>query len=592
MAHFYLHNSLCDGPCATVFEYLVENIKPRSGTRRAELQAKEFQCRELALVIAQRQREITEVKERIKHQRQLESIKAIHHKQSVHKAQVLQEYQSLFQQLRLRPVEVDMAHHEHNSTRYTLETTLARTLEEVARVTKAVAIDGTLLRPDQTADVGGVQDLHQHIQQSQDGGIYLLDIIKDLKEKSLSSLELSRREHGRKQEDRSANSEAAELLQLFREHHIERVVEIESVLNRMAVCEREKEELYSRMRFQAQKREQEKGASPYLQVLEESKAHRQGLGTALEFIQSEQENLVERVISIDEQQSTLESLGKASRSVDQKMVHLQRIVRKLIEMNRINQQGVSLTTDYISDVISRSFSEGLSHLSDLAQDQKYTMESDAVILKDLTERSQQTYAKAHSMVLQPPVLCQQESSMTKVQESGSRIWREVMTASRLSADQYILQLSGLQRQVAIRSLGVKRTKLWNEQMAHTKSEATSTMKAFIKTLPQESQIHEDKDGDGHMGVDSLLSKFEYDIKGVARSITKFQDDHFTSLQRDMEQSLGHAEAGDKLVQGIHSLKKDSAFISEHLRTSNRSFKPVSKRLEDKHHSSLSSIKLL
>lgn len=110
-------------------------------------------------------------------------------------------------------------------------------------------------------------------------------------------------------------------MQLFREHHIERVVQIESVLNKIAACEQEKEQLYSRMRFQAQRREQKKKVAPFVQELEESKARLGGLEAALEFIQAEQENLVERVVSPDEQQSKLEAMSKGSRAVGQKMVN-------------------------------------------------------------------------------------------------------------------------------------------------------------------------------------------------------------------------------------------------------------------------------
>jgi prefoldin subunit 5 len=74
------------------------------------------------------------------------------------------------------------------------------------------------------------------------------------------------------------------------------------------------------MRFQAQQREQEKRPYTCSQELEESKAKLKGLTTALEFIQAEQEILVERVLPIDEQQHTLESLSKASRTMDQRMV--------------------------------------------------------------------------------------------------------------------------------------------------------------------------------------------------------------------------------------------------------------------------------
>jgi hypothetical protein len=107
---------------------------------------------------------------------------------------------------------------------------------------------------------------------------------------------------------------------MFRGHHIERVVQVESVLNKVAACEREKAQLYTEMRFRAQRRDQEKKPNHFLQEMEETKAFLQGLRTALEFIQTEQENLVERVMAADEVRSRIEGVGRVSRTTDQKLV--------------------------------------------------------------------------------------------------------------------------------------------------------------------------------------------------------------------------------------------------------------------------------
>lgn len=107
---------------------------------------------------------------------------------------------------------------------------------------------------------------------------------------------------------------------MFRGHHIERVIQVESVLNKVAACEHEKSQLYTAMRLRAQRRDLEKKPNHFLQELEETKAFLQGLRTALEFIQTEQENLVERVMAADEVRSRIEGLGRASRVADQKLV--------------------------------------------------------------------------------------------------------------------------------------------------------------------------------------------------------------------------------------------------------------------------------
>lgn len=108
--------------------------------------------------------------------------------------------------------------------------------------------------------------------------------------------------------------------QTFRGHHNERVAEVESVLSQVESCEQERDQLYTKMREDAQRRLQERKPNGHLQELEETKAHVRGLGAALEFVQGEQLNLVERVVSIEDQSKKLEAMRRTSRNMDQKMV--------------------------------------------------------------------------------------------------------------------------------------------------------------------------------------------------------------------------------------------------------------------------------
>lgn len=109
-------------------------------------------------------------------------------------------------------------------------------------------------------------------------------------------------------------------IQTFRSHHNERVAEVESVLSRVESCEQERDQLYTKMREDAQRRLQERKPNGHLQELEETKAHVRGLGAALEFVQGEQLNLVERVVSVEDQSKKLEAMRRTSRNMDQKMV--------------------------------------------------------------------------------------------------------------------------------------------------------------------------------------------------------------------------------------------------------------------------------
>ncbi|KAG0362573.1 hypothetical protein BGZ54_008577 [Gamsiella multidivaricata] len=594
--------SLCNGPCAPMFKYLIENVRSRSaintsdrgksdrtqrmarqGTpRHVERQVKLLQCRDLTLAIVQKQREIAETKERIKQRRQLQSIKKIHHQQSEHSIHVLQEYQGRFQQLsHVTAGSRPFSHKEDDTKHYMLKTTLEKAIGEVLRIIKMVAIDGTTLSPGQVAGSARVQDFYNILQKTNDGAKYFLGIMNDLKQNSLLLLQSARQEQSGQAQQREMTSESADLLQLFRNHHTERIVEIESVLNTIADYEQERGELYSRMRFQAQRWEQEKRQAPFLQELEESKAQLRGLGTALEFIQAEQENLVERVISVDEQHSVLEGMTKAARAADQKMIHTQRLVQKLIEMVKINQRNVPQTAHDIAGEIFRPIHHGLEQLASFAEDQTCTMENDAKIFHDLTAQSQQTYAETHTRVLQAPSTTlfnwQQELGTSKQRQGvGSEVWREITAASALSADQYILQLIGVQRQAAVQHLSIAKAKEVNDRLEQTKSDTICTMKAFVKTLPEESQVYEE---DKDVGVEALSSKFECDARAIARSVVNFEKSHHSAFQSDLNDITAGAEAGEVVIQRVLSLKEDHSRIRERLTiTKKASILPLSKRM--------------
>ncbi|KAF8981305.1 hypothetical protein BGZ46_002980 [Entomortierella lignicola] len=533
--------------------------------RILERQAKSLQSRDLMLAIALKQREISEARERIKQQRQTHAVKDIHHKQSICKIRVLQEYEKLFQRLRLESLEGNMSIRNNDSNHYAMKTTLDNTLEEVMRIVKLVAIDGAKSTQIQAVESLGAQDLYQTIQQHGDGTTFIVDTIKDLKERSILTVKSERQSQIQRVKSKKEKSEALELLQLFREHHVERVVQVESILNKIAACELEKEQLYSRMRFQAQRREQMKKAVPFLQELEETKAHLIGLGAALEFIQGEQMNLVERVISSDEQQLKLESMSRASRAAGQKTIRLQHLTRKLIEMVRINHQRVPHTAAEISGDITSSISDGLARLSDLAGNQGYTLEGDSKFLHNLTEHCQFNYAEFHTRVLLPPLLDLQDpdGSIDRYSENGLfsyPSWQEVSTACSASADQYILRLAEIQRHNAAHQLAVSKARESNIQMGRTKTEIVSLMNNFMKSLPKgESTSNENEK---NLSLDSLSSKFEGDVKDIANSFIRFEDDRYTTFQDSIQETLADAEVGDDIIQKIQTLVEDDRKISE------------------------------
>ncbi|KAG0201145.1 hypothetical protein BGX33_010501 [Mortierella sp. NVP41] len=549
--------SLCHGPCGPMFEYLAENLKSRSKDAR-------------------REREIAETKERIKKQRQLQTAKEIHHRQDIQTIRVLQEYQGRLQQTQITPLA-----HGTGTNQHMLEATLQKTLQEISALLKQVA----LVQPHATRGAlesrsRSMQGLYEKLQQTSDGVTHLLDLVAGSKRAQLLALEAIKDQklaETSTDSDTAASNGAASLLHMFRGHHIERVVQIESVLNKVAACEREKTQLYTEMRFRAQRRDQEKKPNYFLQELEETKAYLKGLGTALEFIQVEQENLVERVMGADELRSKLDALGKASRATEQKLRQAQYNVRKVMGMVELNLQGVPSLANSIAGDITESLSQGLAQLSTSVQTRNTTGVNDIKILQDLTNQSQLVYEAnhAHLLPLPGPAL----PGALLFDGSGtdaSNAWYESAGGSSLSADQLILQKARLQSHNLVRQLAVLRAKELNNRLARSNDETISMMKASSSQIPgrvlsattsQGINVHMELDTGGALNVDSLASKFEGGIKEIVGSLVRYDHNYQRALATEMEQVIEGTESAAVVVEGVRSLVDDGGKITTRLEAS-------------------------
>ncbi|KAF9284254.1 hypothetical protein BGZ68_004821 [Mortierella alpina] len=534
-----------------------------------------LQCRELALAVANKQREIVDVRERIKQQRQLQAIKHIHLQQSTGKVRSLQKVQPMLQQVSVRSsVETDEARRQH------IETTFEKAFRDVLRVTRTIALNGVGEQQERKIGSEAMQELCQQLAHSRSENVpYLLERIQELKERQLSLLSSSKQEWPQQRmgidgaEGAGATS-ASEMLQLFREHHIERVVQIESVYNRISTCEQEKERLYSKLRYRAQKHDQEKRPNLKHQELEETKAKLKGLTTALEFIQAEQENLVDRVMSVDEQRSKLEAMNKASRMAGQQMDQLKLTVAKLVEMTKLNCANVPTTAVSISDETMLSLSQGITQLSAVIQDQVSTVERDAQVLRDLTHASQQRYTERHVQTLQAPTPNAFEGETAESEQDTAGQWHKVAAASSLSLDRHILQVAGLQQHALARNLMAAQARDFTKHMEQTKDRIASTIKSSAADVLQGADANRGKLGtipgndDGKnrtigssMNLDSLDSIFEEDIKDASQTIINLDQARHAMFQHDIQDTLTRVESGGGTVKAIRGLTHDSVRIA-------------------------------
>ncbi|KAF9147705.1 hypothetical protein BG015_010607 [Linnemannia schmuckeri] len=550
---------------------------------RQKQQSRILQCHELTLAIARKQREIAECKERIKKQRQLQTVKEIHHQQEMQTIRVFQEYQAHLQQTQIVPLV-----HRTGTNRHTVEVALQKTAQEISSLLKQVAVEQShAARGSLEGRSSSIQSLYERLQQTSDGVSHFLEIIAGSKKAQLIALESikdQRLAESGSGSETAAASEAGSLLHMFRGHHIERVVQVESVLNKVAACEREKTQLYTEMRFRAQRRDQEKKPNHFLQELEETKAFLQGLRTALEFIQTEQENLVERLMAADEMRAKIEGIGRASRAANQRLRQAQHNVRKVTELVQLNQEKVPLLANSVAADITESLTQGLAQLSTSVQSRTTTGVNDIKILQELTQQSQTVYEASHAHLIPfpgpswaGPSLLSRGSGM----KTASLAWYESSGSLSLSADQLILQKAKLQSHNMVRQLAVAKARDLNSRLTRSKSETIESMKSTTSqilasspsvtasTSETTSQEEEEEEG-GALGVDSLGSKFQAEIKEIVGSLVRYDNDYQTALATKIESVLVETGSAHVVAEEIRSLVNDSHKIASRFETTAQS----------------------
>ncbi|KAG0092738.1 hypothetical protein BGZ92_008741 [Podila epicladia] len=422
-----------------------------------------------------------------------------------------------------------------------------------------------------------ISSIYQSLCQERVDKTLFLDEIEDRKTLLLKQLEQEQLE--RLKRSSTSDSKAASLLETFRGHHNERVAEVESVLSQVESYEQKRDQLYAKMQEDAQRRLQERKPNGHLQELEETKAHVRGLGAALEFVQGEQLNLVERVVSVEDQSKKLEVMRRTSRNMDQKMAQIRLQVEKLMEMVRLSQQSASDISNGTASYVADAIGQRLKHLSELIQVQKSSVQVDAVTLQEAMKASQQRAVNRVSMFL-PQDLDQILEKARQISGKTSSTLPLYSSASRssLSLEQNLLQISTLQQQAAMQTVTSTKvhdhTKRTKQVMGSLVSDMEQSIADLSKNTPTEAlslasnRISAGRDD--QLTADTLCSAFERDIKAVAEVVVAMEAAQFTKLANNIEQTLSQVEGERNMAHDIQSLIADGETIRSHLHSNDSS----------------------
>ncbi|KAG0330766.1 hypothetical protein BG000_011471 [Podila horticola] len=517
-----------------------------------------------------KKQEIARTKERIRQQRQRQTLQEIHQQQSINRVRVLQQYEPLLQKIESDVIAVSASSEGHQEDRSVVENMVNRALSEVQTAIRMLLLDGMKLPRSRNSGLS-ISSIYQSLNQERVNKTLFLDEIEDRKTQMLKQME--QEQFARSKRVTSPGPKVAALLETFRGHHNERVQEVESVLSRVESCEQERDHLYTKMREDAQRKLQERKPNSHLQELEETKAHVRGLGAALEFVQGEQLNLVERVVLVEEQSKKLEAMRRISRNMDQKMAQIQMQIEKLMEMVRLSQQSASDISNGTAGYVADAIGQRLTHLSKLIQAQKSTVQADADTLQKTTKASQQGEANRVSTFLPQDL----DQILNKELQTGGRTSLALplyssSSQSSLSLEQNLMQICNLQQQVAVQTVTSVKSRDHTRRTKQVMDTLLSDMEQSIANLSKNTLMetlslagNKSSAGQGELlTADNLCSAFERDIKAATQVVVDMETAGHTEFANSIEQTLSQVQEDRSMAHDVQSLIADGETIHSHL----------------------------
>ncbi|KAF9423310.1 hypothetical protein BGZ94_008350 [Podila epigama] len=429
-----------------------------------------------------------------------------------------------------------------------------------------IFLDGKKLPQDNTAK-STLKNFHHSLNQLQADNATFLQIIGDRKTHILGRLKEIQSELSEK--STAPKSSAAALIETFQGHHRERVAEVESVQSRVESCEQERDQLYERMRQDAQRRQREGQLGDHHQELEESKAHIHGLSAALEFVQAEQLSMVERVVSVDEQSKALDALSRTSRNMDQKLIS---------QLEAMIQRSKQLVPDIAGEsagYVANAISARLLQLSKLAQQRISSVQSEADLLLRMTAL---THPDTESSTRGSVTLCRDlmEHGIGSHAKNSADIhsalsYYETANRACLSLEQPLLQLLHFQQLASVQSRTVDAAQDDAQQMKQEMNSIVSKMEQSIdalSTFTSQETLSLARAGaqlnqDGQLSIDSLSSTFDRDIKAMSRLILCLDAAQDAEVARKLEMTRSRLDEGMQVRQNIHALIKDYDTLQSH-----------------------------
>ncbi|KAF9973041.1 hypothetical protein BGZ73_003751 [Actinomortierella ambigua] len=596
---------LCSGPLASIFEHLTLNIRPRREAQNAQDQIlyqrrqhvhghqgqvahnkrqavnmKQRECRDLAQQIARKRQEIASCKESIKRHRQMSMATQQYHDRSRESITVLQEYHRELITLERGISRQQPPSHQHDG--HESRRSLAPLKSDTHGLCHllVLAAKETVAKKTRTTDrqhqnlTSQATSLHAKIKGIPGGPKLFLETIQSLQSHLLQDFDT-------RNPTSSEPSKSAEILKIFRAHHAERLEQVEMVLSQMAEQEQQKEDLIEHMQQSMKTLEQSGGHAAMVAAgihleLEIAKAQVAGLSTSLEFVQAEQELLIERALSTEDPSARLEAIGRGSRAAQQKCVQAQRTLQQLAQL---------LITEHetLRDRMTRSRQDMteitplLTQLVQLAQERLSSVEQGYhARLERLKQQQEERLHSARPILLPLSPFNHLERSDPRASNASNAPWLQSsysLAPPHISQDRQTLDRVALHAELRLQASLVEQMKTTQRMMAGVAEQLSTRWKQGIETCQGAlKQAYPDIEHEVDAVKAALDTKdpvvmanktnLEAEALAVIEAVEKF--DHLqeqAAIQR-IQHSVEQSEAALVTLEQIESLVQEARMLQD------------------------------
>lgn len=252
---------------------------------------------------------------------------------------------------------------------------------------------------------------------------------------------------------------------------------------------------------------------------------------------------------------------------------MQTQVEKLMEMVRLSQRSASDISNGTAGYVADAIGQRLSHLSELIQFQKSTVQADADTVQETTKMSQQGAAMRISTFLPQDL----DQILNKERQIGGKVSSTLplynaANRSSLSLEQNLLQISSLRQQISVQTATSVKTHNHTKRMKEVMDSLVLDMEQSIANLSKNTSLETPPlasnmtltGQDEHLTADTLCFAFERNVNAAAQVAVNMEAAQQTDFANSIEQILSQVEEDKSIAHDIQSLITDGETINSHL----------------------------